>query len=215
MMTLVVLLVAAAVFLLLLRSFVKSFHEAPEEERKIESDMQADEAPLQASWARRDAGNEARSAAAAPLTAALTHARARKAALAQAAHEEPPAKPGVSVAPAAPGQSATRPAGKALPEEDTRLLARERAREERADRAAQAHDSRMMAAAAVAGAVGGAALMHHHDAQAQQARLEDLAAAQREQTARLTEQDPGASYGYGGYDGTADEDARDVDGYDV
>ena len=58
---------------------------------------------------------------------------------------------------------------------------RELARIHRQNMLNRQHDSRMSAAAAVAGAVAGAALMRHHDAEAQQARLDQMAVAQRTQ----------------------------------
>ena len=74
---------------------------------------------------------------------------------------------------------------------------RELARIHRQNMLNRQHDSRMSAAAAVAGAVAGAALMRHHDAEAQQARLDQMAAAQRAQ-----QQSDADSY-----------DAEDADGY--
>lgn len=101
---------------------------------------------------------------------------------------------------------------------------RELARIHRQNMLNRQHDSRMSAAAAVAGAVAGAALMRHHDAEAQQARLDQMAAAQRLQQqseADSYDTEDAADYGdYGDYgdDYTADdadERADGADDYDV
>ena len=101
---------------------------------------------------------------------------------------------------------------------------RELARIHRQNMLNRQHDSRMSAAAAVAGAVAGAALMRHHDAEAQQARLDQMAAAQRAQQqseADSYDTEGAADYGdYGDYgdDYTtddADERADGADDYDV
>lgn len=101
---------------------------------------------------------------------------------------------------------------------------RELARIHRQNMLNRQHDSRMSAAAAVAGAVAGAALMRHHDAEAQQARLDQMAAAQRAQQqseADSYDTEDAADYGdYGDYgdDYTADdadERADGADDYDV
>lgn len=80
---------------------------------------------------------------------------------------------------------------------------RELARIHRHNMLNRQHDSRMSAAAAVAGAVAGAALMRHHDAEAQQARLDQMAAAQRAQQqseADSYDTEDAADYGdYGDY----------------
>ena len=86
----------------------------------------------------------------------------------------------------------SRTAGPRLTVEQCRELARIH-RQNMLDRQ---HDNRMSAAAAVAGAVAGAALMHHHDAEAQQAQLDQMAAAQRAQQ-------------------QLDADAYDADDYDA
>ncbi len=101
------------------------------------------------------------------------------------------------------GGSRTAVAGPRLTAEQCRELARIH-RQNMLDRQ---HDSRMSAAAAVAGAVAGAALMHHHDAEAQQARLDQMAAAQRAQ-----QQLDADTYDADDYD--ADDDGLIDDGVD-
>lgn len=96
------------------------------------------------------------------------------------------------------GGSRTAVAGPRLTAEQCRELARIH-RQNMLDRQ---HDSRMSAATAVAGAVAGAALMHHHDAEAPQARLDQMVAAQRAQ--QQLDADT--------YDAD-DYDADDMDGY--
>lgn len=100
---------------------------------------------------------------------------------------------------------------------------RELARIHRQNMLNRQHDSRMSAAAAVAGAVAGAALMRHHDAEAQQARLDQMAAAQRAQQSEADSYDAENAGDYGDYgdyrdDYTADdadERADGADDYDV
>lgn len=97
---------------------------------------------------------------------------------------------------------------------------RELARIHRQNMLNRQHDSRMSAAAAVAGAVAGAALMRHHDAEAQQARLDQMAAAQRTQQQSDVDSydaEDAADYGdYGDYgdDYTADDADERADGAD-
>ena len=101
------------------------------------------------------------------------------------------------------GGSRTAVAGPRLTAEQCRELARIH-RQNMLDRQ---HDSRMSAAAAVAGAVAGAALMHHHDAEAPQARLDQMVAAQRAQ-----QQLDADTYDADDYD--ADDDGLIDDGVD-
>ena len=114
------------------------------------------------------------------------------------------------------GKSRTAVAGPRLTAEQCRELARIH-RQNMLDRQ---HDSRMSAAAAVAGAVAGAALMRHHDAEAQQARLDQMAAAQRAQQqsdADSYDAEDAGDYGdYGDYgdDYTADDADDRADGAD-
>lgn len=97
---------------------------------------------------------------------------------------------------------------------------RELARIHRQNMLNHQHDSRMSAAAAVAGAVAGAALMRHHDAEAQQARLDQMAVAQRTQQqsdADSYDAEDAGDYGdYGDYgdDYTADDTDDRADGAD-
>ena len=105
------------------------------------------------------------------------------------------------------GGSRTAVAGPRLTAEQCRELARIH-RQNMLDRQ---HDSRMSAAAAVAGAVAGAALMHHHDAEAPQARLDQMVAAQRAQ-----QQLDADTYDADDYDADDQADAtEDPDDYDA
>lgn len=97
---------------------------------------------------------------------------------------------------------------------------RELARIHRQNMLNRQHDSRMSAAAVVAGAVAGAALMRHHDAEAQQARLDQMAVAQRTQQQSdvdsydAEDADGYSDYGDYGDDYTADDADDRADGTD-
>lgn len=93
---------------------------------------------------------------------------------------------------------------------------RELARIHRQNMLNHQHDSRMSAAAAVAGAVAGAALMRHHDAEAQQARLDQMAAAQRAQQSEADSYDAEDAGDYGDYGDYGDDyTADDADDYNA
>lgn len=93
---------------------------------------------------------------------------------------------------------------------------RELARIHRQNMLNRQHDSRMSAAAAVAGAVAGAALMRHHDAEAQQARLDQMAAAQRAQQSEADSYDEEDAGDYGDYGDYGDDyTADDADDYNA